>query len=203
MNFFKINTKNYLNRIFIVSDMENLFFLREYLKDKNIASVIPSSPSTVKKVCSKIDFSKKNVIVEYGPGTGVFTRHLLERMNPESKLILIETNRNFVSLLRNIDDPRVFVFNDSAANIKKILKLCNEDNADYIISGIPFSYLNDSLKSDIIGKSKDVLSEDGKFLVYQFVNGIKKNLEQYFEFVQTDFSLFNIPPLHIFEAFKD
>jgi len=179
-----------------------MIFLKEFLKDKKVASIASSSLSTVKKVCNKIDFSKKLVIVEYGPGTGVFTRYLLEKMNPESKLILIETNKHFVSLLEKIDDSRVIVFNDSAANIKEILEKCGEDNADYIISGIPFSYIDDGLKTDIIIKSREILSDNGKFLVYQVTNDIKKYLEQHFESLNTDFSLLNIPPLNIFEAVK-
>ena len=183
--------------------MECICFLKEYLKDRNVASVAPSSLSTVKKVCSKIDFNKRNVIAEYGPGTGAFTKHLLKRMNPESKLILIETNKHFVSLLRNIDDPRVFVFNDNAENIQDILNKCNENNVDYIVSGIPFSRFDYGIRDNIIKNTRDTLSEHGKFLVYVFLNGFKKPLKQHFDSVKTDFSLFNIPPLFIFEAVKN
>lgn len=177
-----------------------MIFLKECLKDRNVASIAPSSLATVKKVCDKIDFNKKSVIVEYGPGTGVFTRYLLEKMNSESKLILIETNEYFASLLRKINDPRVFVFNDSAENIQDILSKCNEDSVDYVISGIPFSYFDEEVKNKIIKNTRNILSEKGKFLVYVCLNGIKKPLKQHFRSVKTDFELLNIPPLVIFEA---
>lgn len=175
-------------------------FLKNYLKDKSIASVTPSSSFTVRKVCSKIDFNKDNVIVEYGPGTGVFTRFILRKMSKQSKLILIETNRNFVYYLKKINDPRILIFNDNAENINTILSECEEPSADYVISGIPFSFLSYDLKNKIIHNTSEALSRKGKFLVYQFFNHIKEPLKKRFVNVETEFEMFNIPPMFIYEA---
>lgn len=180
--------------------MNRLEYFYHFLQDKNIASVTPTSSFGIKRVCRRIDFSKRNIIVEYGPGTGVFTRFLLEQMNPESKLILIETNRHFVSLLKQIDDPRLYVFNDSAENIRNILKECGEEKADHVISGIPFSILDEEVKTQIMRNTRDALSEEGTFLVYQFLNHAKKYLIQYFNYVHSEFEIFNLPPLFIYEA---
>ncbi len=121
-------------------------------------------------------------------------------MNSESRLILIETHEYFASLLKKIDDPRVFVFNDSAENVKSILSKCNEEHADYVISGIPFSLFDDKVKKKIIKNTQSALSKGGKFLAYQTLRKLKEPLEQQFNSVKTDFSLLNIPPLFIFEA---
>ncbi len=180
--------------------MNRFEYFIHFLKDKNVASVTPTSSFGIRRVCRKIDFSKRNVIVEYGPGTGAFTRYLLKNMSPDSKLILIETNRHFVSILKTIADPRLYVFNDSAENIKSILKECGEQSADYILSGIPFSLLSEEVKTQILRNTRDVLSEEGTFLVYQCLNHISKYLKQYFNYVNFEIELRNLPPLFIFVA---
>lgn len=180
--------------------MTKIKFFKGFLSDKHVASVIPSSSFTVKKICNKINFKKKNVIVEYGPGNGVFSKFILKKMNPQSKLILIERNKDFVLMLNKIKDPRIFIFNDSAEKVKIILEKCNEKKSDYIISGIPFSLLGKKKKKEIIKNTKDVLNKKGKFLVYQFSGHVKKYLKQYFKVVNFDFEILNIPPLLIFEA---
>lgn len=52
--------------------MDTITYLKNFVRDRNVASITPTSAIGVKKVCSKIDFHKPSVIVEYGPGTGVF-----------------------------------------------------------------------------------------------------------------------------------
>ncbi|MEX2397190.1 MAG: rRNA adenine N-6-methyltransferase family protein, partial [Balneolales bacterium] len=102
-------------------------YLRTFIKDKNVASVTPTSERVVKSVCEPIDFSKDLVIVEYGPGNGVFTHYLLEHMSPGSKIILIETNEDFVTTLKKIKDNRVSVHLDSAENVSEILGKSGHD----------------------------------------------------------------------------
>ncbi|MBW3017042.1 hypothetical protein KY316_01615 [Candidatus Woesearchaeota archaeon] len=180
--------------------METWTYIKNLIKDKYVASVTPSSRFAVKNICAKINFMKKNVIVEYGPGTGAISKNILKNMNSSSKLILVETNKNFVKKLRKINDPRVFVFNDCAENIKSILGSCGEDEADYVISGIPFSYFDSKKRDSITKNTMQALNGTGKFVVYQFTNDVKENLETHFSDVKRNFELRNLPPLRIFEA---
>lgn len=177
-----------------------LLLFKEFLHDRNVASIVPTSTRVVKKVCAGMDFSKRNVIVEYGPGTGVFTRFLLKKMGADSKLIAIETNAKLVAHLRRIDDARLVVVNNSARNVKSILAQEHESRADYVISGIPFSYFDDALRDSIVRDTRDILVSEGKFLVYQFVPHVRKPLKAHFQSVHTGYELFNIPPFFVFEA---
>ena len=182
--------------------MEWVMFLKNFIKDRNVAALVPSSSFGVRKVCSKINFDEDNVIVEYGPGSGVFTRYILKKMSPKSKLILIEANKEFTRKLKEINDPRVLLFNDSAENVEEILNRCNEKSADYVISGIPFSFFDEALKTRIINRTHNVLSRGGKCLIYQYSYHVKKYLQQYFDEIHRDFEPFNIFPLFILEAVK-
>ncbi|MEN6440065.1 MAG: methyltransferase domain-containing protein [Syntrophobacter sp.] len=187
--------------------MDTLIYMLNFLKDKNVASITPTSSVGVKRVCSKIDFSRNNLIVEYGPGTGVFSKYLLEHMRDDSRLILIERNRNFKSILKaKLKDPRVIVVHESAENVLETLRSCKESEADYIISGIPFSFLDPDLKHRILYNTHRALKPGGKFLVYQTCfqtnNHLKNHLQKYFPQVNSKYELANIPPLRTFEAIK-
>ncbi len=187
--------------------MDTLVYMMNFIKDRNVASITPTSPVGVKKVCSKIDFSRNNLIVEYGPGTGVFSEYLLQHMGKDSRLILIERNENFHSILKEkIKDPRVMLFQDSAENVLETLKTVKKSTADYIISGIPFSFLDSELKSRILSNTHRALKKGGKFLVYQTCfqtnNHLNVHLQRYFPTVHSNYEMVNIPPLRTYEAIK-
>jgi phospholipid N-methyltransferase len=187
--------------------MSTLAYVKNFISDKYIASITPTSDFGVKKVCSKIDFSRCNLVVEYGPGTGVFTNYLLTRMGPDSLLIMIERNANFANLLRKkFRDPRAVVVNDCASNIPEILAEWRKPSADYVISGIPFSFLPPILKDRILRNSYTALRPGGKFLAYQTFyqsnNHLKAHLDKIFHFVRVEYEMLNLPPLRIYEARK-
>src|SRR5690625_7517344 len=79
--------------------MGKIDFLKTFIKDKDVASITPTSMHCVRKVCTNIDFSLDFTLVEYGPGDGVFTRYLLEKMSAGSRLIIIESNDECVDHL--------------------------------------------------------------------------------------------------------
>ena len=182
-------------------------YIKTFFRDKNVASITPTSSVGVKKVCSKINFAKSNLIIEYGPGTGVFTNYLLQKMKPSSRLILIELNTNFSSILKKtIQDPRVTIVNDSAENVLEALRKCRESQADYILSGIPFFWLRNGLRDKILDNTFNALKTGGKFLVYQTCfqtnQHLKVHLDRFFPSVECRFELLNIPPMRLYEAAK-
>lgn len=182
--------------------MSTIDYIKNFIRDKDVASITPSSPFLVKRVCQKVDFSEPRVIVEYGPGTGVFTEYLLERLKPGSKLILIEKNEGFVEILRDTlgQDPRVMVYEEAAENVADVLRDAGETEADYVLSGIPFSFLTDAVRTELIEQTREILGPDGRFLVYQNYNHMEKPLRQHFDHVTKEYELFNIPPMYAYEA---
>ncbi len=181
-----------------------LDYIKTFMKDRNVASVMPSSPFLVKRVLRHMDFTgPRRVVVEYGPGLGVFSRSIVERMRPEDRLLLIESNGDFVDALRPLArDPRVDLYHARAQDVQQILEKAGEQKADYVLSGIPFSFLDDAVRHDLIRITKAVLNDGGKFLVYQHYNHMEKPLRRHFEQVETDFELLNLPPIHIQSAVK-
>ena len=182
-----------------------LSYIKNFLQDQDVAAIAPSSSFLVRRVCKWIDFDEDQTIVEYGPGNGVFSEFILDRMTPDSTLLLIESNSDFVDLLetRTADDPRVVVEETRAERIVEILDTHDVDAADYVVSGIPFSFLDDADTHQLLDRTRRVLAEDGKFLVYQNYNHLEAPLREHFSEVTKEYEPRNIPPtMFAYEARK-
>ena len=78
--------------------------------------------------------------MEYGPGVGNITAEVLKRMHRDARLVVFETNDDFVEFLRrSIPDSRLTVVHGSAADVGRVLGELGLEQADIVISGIPFS----------------------------------------------------------------
>lgn len=180
--------------------MGTLTYIKNLIKDRNVASVTPSSIFTVKKATKRIDFSKNITLVEFGPGTGVFSKYLLDNMTSGSRLIMIELNKTFVDVLYGIDDGRVSVYNESAEAVEDIVFNEGLTGVDYILSGIPFSFLDAETRNRILKASANLLDKEGKFIAYQTSGHLKKPLEKHFRNISTEYEFRNLPPMCIYEA---
>lgn len=181
----------------------------QLFKDTSVASIAPTTTYCVKKIATSISFDKADLIVEYGPGDGALTKYLLENMRADAKLIIIETNDHFVSVLRDeFEDPRLTIVHDSAENILDIRKQLGFHKADYIISGIPYSLIPQNVKEEMIKDSSRILKDGGKFIIYQALTAItarrslKDTVQKHFDTTAHRSYLFNLPPLYVFEALK-
>jgi phospholipid N-methyltransferase len=177
-----------------------LLFARNFVRyPKLLGSVIPSSRFLVKHVLSLVDWERARVVVEYGPGVGTITQEILKRIRPDATLVAIELNPCFVEFLQNeIDDPRLRVVYGSATDVRRILDDLNLPQADYVISGIPFTLLPDRVRRVVTRETHQVLHPEGAFVVYQFTRTVLRYVEPTFASVQQDFNLFNILPARIF-----
>ena len=108
---------------------ENIDFIYQFIdKPKSVGALIPSSKFLTKNILSYTDLTKKNlVIVEYGPGSGTFTREIVKGMKEGDTLIVIEQNKIFAKRLREqlAGAKNVFIHQDCVTNTSKILKRAN------------------------------------------------------------------------------
>jgi phospholipid N-methyltransferase len=180
--------------------MSTWTYLKSFVTDKHVASVTPSSTFCVQHVCEPLNFSTDLTILEYGPGTGVYARYLLDHMTPDSRLIMIEMNKQFVKELRKIDDQRVELHQGSVEHVLEMVDQRTIGEVDAIISGIPFSFLDKPLKKQILADSRKLLKPGGFFLAYQTSKHLEQPLKAAFGNVQTDWEWRNIPPMTIYKA---
>lgn len=183
--------------------MKHLMFLLQYIvKPRTTGAVIPSSRYLADKMMNVIHFETANTIVEYGPGTGVFTELLLEKRLPSTKIILIENNERFYNQLRNKFGhlKNVFIVHDSAENINILLKDLGISCADYIVSGLPFASLPKSVSKTILKNTKKVLSNKGKFITFQYTQRKIQFIHAYFNHVNVERELRNLPPAYVLQC---
>ena len=99
----------------------SVLFLKRFLqRPRQVASIIPSSRTLIRRVMEKMDFSSPRVIAEYGPGEGCHTREIVRRMHPESRLLLFELDAEFAGHLKNHfrHDARVTVLNADCSALR-------------------------------------------------------------------------------------
>ncbi|MBA2243884.1 MAG: methyltransferase domain-containing protein [Gemmatimonadota bacterium] len=177
-----------------------LLFARNFFKHpRMLGSLIPSSRFLTKELLKQIDWKRARVIVEYGPGVGNITTEILRRLRPGGKMIVFETNAEFVEFLReSLRDPRLHVVHGSAERIGEVLQQLGFDHADYVISGIPFSTMPEEVRARILRNTRTALNPQGRFLVYQFSPAVLPYLKQSFREVRKDFEPLNILPAWLY-----
>lgn len=179
-------------------------FLRGFLKNPvMVGSVIPSSRILIEKMLRPVDWPNTRLFVEYGPGVGTFTRPILDLLGADATLVTIDTNPDFTRYLKDsIDDPRLVAVTGSAADVEKILADRGLGQADYVLSGLPFSTLPPGVGGDIAEATAKVIRPGGAFLVYQFSPKVRDFIAPHFERIDRGFEWINVPPATLFWAYK-
>lgn len=175
-------------------------FIKEYIKNvRSVGAVAPSSRFLAQKMLESVDFSQAKVIVEFGPGTGSFTHQLVKCMKPGTKLIVIETNKEFYRMLRDeyAGVRGVEIINSSAEQITSILSERKLPTPDYVISGLPFAALPTNVSEDILSATAKLLGNNGTFITFQYTLLKRSFLNNYFSDIHTSREYRNLPPAYV------
>lgn len=142
---------------------DTLRFLRSWLEDpRRTAAVAPSSRALADLMTRHIDGST-GAVVELGPGTGVFTKALLERSVPAQDLTLLESNLEFVELLRTRFPGTRIVYTDAA---RQAWDIPSDIHVGAIVSGLPLLSMSAEDVTSVLAAAFTRLRPDGRF--YQF-----------------------------------
>jgi phospholipid N-methyltransferase len=188
---------------FLLQPDKRLAFLQGFLQHpREVGSIIPSSRFLERRIVRAADISDARVIVELGPGTGGTTRALLRAMRRDATLIAIEINPRFVELLRRERDPRLIAHHGSAANIVPALRTHGLEQADVVLSGIPFSTMQRRLGHEILRSVYDALGEDGVFVAYQVRDRVEGLGREVFGRAHVQTEILNVPPMRVYRWMK-
>ena len=179
-------------------------FIQQFWKEKKmVGAMAPSSRFLAEKMLENIDFHSSKVLIELGPGTGVFTDKILEKMLPDAKLLVFELNDNFFNALKNrITDSRVILIHDSAEMIEKYLMENNLKEADAIVSSLPLANFPSELKDAILQVSHKSLKDSGVYIQFQYSLQSKKYIQKFFPLVSIKFTPLNFPPAFVYTCKK-
>jgi len=186
--------------------MRKLKFLLQYIfKPRTVGAVLPSSRFLARKMVAGINFDGAKCVVEFGAGTGVFTEKILEKCHADTMVLVFETNETFAMPLieKYAGVPNVRVINDSAAKVATYLAENGLENADYILSGLPFASLPPEVSHNILKEARACLKQVGLFVTFQYSLLKKGLIEEYFPKIQISREFRNVPPAYVLRCGGD
>lgn len=173
-------------------------FLREGLKNiKTVGTITRSSRFLCRNMVSYVDYQSARWIVEIGAGDGVITRHILEHMHPDAKLMAFEVLGNMCEHLREIDDPRLIVVEDSALELGHYMKQFGFPQLDAVISAVPFVAMPEELAYSIVRECKKHLKPGAPYIQVHYSLLARKMYQEIFGNVDTNFVPLNVPPAFV------
>jgi len=144
-----------------------LTFIRSaIIAPKRVSAVLPSGAALAELITCEVG-PDSSPVLELGPGTGVFTRALLERGLDQRDLTLVETGSHFVRLLaRRYPDARVLEMDATRLGREG---LYGPGELVTAISGLPLLSMSSRQIMGILSGVFGYLRNDGAF--YQFTYG--------------------------------
>lgn len=146
---------------------DRLAFFRAWAADPlRVASIIPSGGALSDLITSEIS-AATGPVIELGPGTGVFTRALLDRGVAEKDLTLIEYGSDFAVMLQaRFPEARVLWM-----DAKRLGTLAPDESrpTGAIVSGLPLLTMPPRTVLAILKGAFRLMGADGAF--YQFTYG--------------------------------
>lgn len=182
--------------------MNTRFLMQYILHPRTTGAIMPSSKKLSYKMIKNIDFNNCNCIVEFGPGTGIFTEEILRKRNSNTIIMLIECNEKFYKMLKNKYryEENIYIIKDSAENIDYYINRYDINKVDYIVSGLPFTNLPKYMSETILEKTKMILGNDGVFITFQYTKLKMSLINNYFKNIKINKEFFNFPPAYVFRC---
>lgn len=184
-------------------------FLRQFVLNTNmIGAIAPSSPHLAREIVAGLDFAGARTVLEFGPGSGVVTDAILPNLRPETKFVAIELNDEMARQFRR-RHPRVTLVHDTVERVRQICDDQGIDQADLIISGLPWASFPEALQVRILDAMAKVLRPGGVFVTFGYQMGrflpagrrFTRLLPKYFKRVERSRVIWrNIPPAFVMRA---
>ncbi|QKG85537.1 SAM-dependent methyltransferase [Kroppenstedtia pulmonis] len=179
-----------------------LFFLQYIVNPRSIGAIMPSSSFLGDKMLEGVNFQRADYIIEYGPGTGIFTKKMLKKRNPNTVILLVENNKDFYSVLKEKfkKEQNLFIIYGSAENIEQYTRDYGLPYADYVISGLPFASLPKHVSTRILKDTAKIIKKDGRFIAFQYTVFKRELLEEFFNILKVKKEMRNMPPAYVFSC---
>ena len=183
------------------------FFRRFIKKPGTVGALSPSSQSLAKQMVAPIDLKQIDTIVEYGTGTGVFTRYINNGIDRNKTLFFsFEIDEQLYEISKK-SLPDVEIIMASASTINEQLKKHGKLHADAIVSGLPWAIFPNKLQDEILDATIAALKEGGYFTTFTYLQAyympaacrIRKKFKSRFSEVKVSPVVWkNLPPAVVY-----
>lgn len=186
-----------------------LTFFRTFIRRPiQVGAVLPSSRGLAEMMVQSIDWKAARAVIEYGPGTGVFTERIGECLQPGTQFFAIERAPELAQRTRQ-RCPQATVFEDSVANVQALCERQGIGQVDAILCGLPWAAFPESLQNECFDAMLRVLRPGGQFATFAYWQGVvlpagrrfAKRLDSTFSEVRRSPTVWaNVPPAFVYRC---
>ncbi|WP_460060786.1 class I SAM-dependent methyltransferase [Streptomyces sp. YKOK-I1] len=142
-------------------------FLRRPLMTGAVAA---SSRRLAYAMTEGIGLEGARLVAELGPGTGVFTDAILDRLAANARLVAVELNPVLAArLAATRRDSRLTVVQGSAAGLAAAVG----EPVDAVVSGLPWTVMPRDRRGHILDAVTEVLSPGGVFTTFAYLHAAR------------------------------
>jgi len=184
-------------------------FFKQFIRYPGLTCAVTESGEELAELITDVaELSQASMVVEFGPGTGVFTEKILEKTSENTRAFAMEVNADFVEATRR-RCPQAVVYRDSALNVAHYLEGFGVEKCDRIICGLPWACFPKEVQNRLLDTIAEVLEPGGKLLTFAYVHGLflpagrrfRKCLSSRFQSVTATRIVWqNLPPAFIYCA---
>ena len=190
--------------------MSNLL-LKRFLKNPGrIGAVVPSGTALCRMMLSDLDLEHAAAVAELGPGTGVFTREIMNHIGGETRFFAVELDPVIYGELRR-KMPEAVIYNESAEHLDALCREHGIGALDAVVSGLPWAVFPAVLQENILRAVLRALKPGGRFSTFAYLQGMalpagrrfRKMLEKHFDSVTLSPVVWNnFPPAVVYRCGK-
>lgn len=198
-----------IDRLLRIMGNSKRHFLRQFIRHPGrVGAVVPSSQRLINKMMEWPDLENAGAVVEYGSGTGVFTRTILDTINGDCRFFGIEIDPRLVALShRRL--PEATIYRDSVANVEELCRKEGIDQVDCVVAGLPWATFSASTQGQFMDALMKVLKPGGQFVTFTYTHSLllpagqrfRQLLPEYFGEVSRSQTVWlNLPPAFIYQC---
>jgi len=156
------------------------------------------------------DWDTARGVVEFGPGTGVFTQGILQHLHRDAKFFAIERSSELAAATRS-RCPAAKVYEESAELVGELCQREQMASVDAIVCGLPWASFPDSLQASFLDATMNVLRPGGQFATFAYWQGVvlpagrkfSRRLNDCFSDVHRSPTVWrNLPPAFVYRCTK-
>ncbi|NNJ27861.1 class I SAM-dependent methyltransferase [Alienimonas chondri] len=148
-----------------------LQFLGRFLRNpRAVGAVAPSSRFLAEAMLDSVNWDAAECVLEFGPGTGPFTRCVPDRLKPGAKFLAVERDPAFVARLQH-ELPHVDVAHADVTDVADELSRRDLGPADAILCGLPWAAFPPDLQNRLMTATLAHLKPGGSFATFAYVQG--------------------------------
>jgi phosphatidylethanolamine/phosphatidyl-N-methylethanolamine N-methyltransferase len=174
----------------------DLRFLRGFLSHPlSIASPLPSGPRLAAAVAAHVGPIGSRSVLELGPGTGAVTQAILARGLAPERLVAIESEPDFVGLLKRRFPQSEIIAGDAFA-FAQLLPEAHQ-SFDAIVSGLPIVGKTKAARRQLLTLAMTHLRPGGTFVQFSYAPWSPFPSEKDVRAQRAATVWSNLPPMHI------